>query len=105
LARFGFRRVLTVNAVIGADMEVISFRETGVNANITLSASDIIGMSTSTGVPSTTNQLDILVDGGDTINIDAGSFYSSTSDGTGTHYTFFNDAGHTTQIAQLDVLV
>ncbi|MCB1507699.1 MAG: hypothetical protein KDI98_02725, partial [Hyphomicrobiaceae bacterium] len=81
------------------NVEVIDFRGAGVSATLDFQA----------------NEIQQMTDGGNTLRIDAntgdsivgsagaGEFLQTAVNGTETTYTFYSDAGFTTQIAQLIV--
>ncbi|MCT4657008.1 MAG: hypothetical protein N4A65_14460 [Cohaesibacter sp.] len=82
-----------------SDMEIIDFREAGVDATLNLSASDI------QGVTDGGNQLTLQINAGDNISItDPVANYTTSVVGSTTTYTIYDDASHTTQLAELTVV-
>ena len=78
-------------------VEEIDFTSSATVANLTVSSSfiqSLVGAGNASA-------LTLDINGDDTINIGAGSFY----DQAGNDYTFYNDAGHTSQIAKMTVVV
>lgn len=83
------------------NVEVLDFRQTGVNANLTLSGAQIAAM-TDSGKDLTINT---NLSGGDVIAIaDAGSRYVSSVSGSTTNYDIYADDAHTTLLAKLHVI-
>ena len=78
-----------------SQVEDIDFTSAGTSANLTVDASliqSLVGAGNG-------SHLTVNFDAGDTLNVAAGAFYTQS----GADYTFYTDASHTTQIAQLTV--
>ena len=82
-------------------METIDFTQAGVNATLEFSANDVIAMTESTGTPATTNTLQVDKNAGDTITINPAAFTNSSTNGSTTTVTFYDNSNHDNEIAHL----
>jgi Ca2+-binding RTX toxin-like protein len=83
------------------NVETIDFTQAGVNATLEFSANDVIAMTESTGTPATTNTLQVDKNAGDTITINPAAFTNSSTNGSTTTVTFYDNSNHDNEIAHL----